>query len=127
MKPQPTSKLIGTFQLGHVNVDVYADFNETGSRFYMTPNEINKPRIHVGFDQEKWPHVVDGLVHEAAEMLLCMKECRYDRSCKCNYDSGDHLFVMDHAQFGDMCSHLARFLVDALPVAAGVYKWREKK
>lgn len=124
---KPTSKLIGTFQLGHINVDVYADFNDTCSRFWMSPNEADKPRIRVGFDQEKWSHVVDGIVHEAAEMLLCMKECRYDRSCKFTGDSADHLFIMDHAQFGDMCSHLARFLTDVLPVATSVYKWRKRK
>jgi len=112
--------------MGHLNVDLYANTQMQGGEFYFWPDEKSLPCIRVGLDGS-WPDTISWLLHEALEFALCHRQLRFARTAKLNGDHADFLFVFDHCEYGNVCSMVGRFLVDALPAWTKAYReWKRK-
>lgn len=119
---------IGTFQLGHRNVELFAVPEDFGGEFYFAPDRKSIPRIKVGLDAKHWDECVTWLLHETIEFSMCDKDLRFAHSGKSNYDTGDFCFHFDHSQFGRICSDVAIFMTAALPELSTAYrKYRKGK
>lgn len=120
-------KSLGVLQLGHENVELFIFPEGEGGEFYFVPDQKSVPRIKIGINYTRWDDVVAVLLHEALEFALCRSMKRYIRSGKLNGDQADYIFVLDHSEFGNICSAAAMFLVDALPRVAREWGKRTKK
>lgn len=109
---------VGTFSLGHENVDLYALPEESGGYFYTRPDENSKARIKVGLDHRHWDMAVDVLLHEAFEMATARAGRRYQKCGNITKGSDRYHFIFDHNDFTEICGAVAVFLSAALPKLA---------
>jgi hypothetical protein len=121
-KSDPNQIFVGTYTLGHEEVDLYALPNEGGGYFYFIPEEGKRARIKVGMRLKRWPQVVEVLMHEAVEFSLTREGHRFEASKKFNSDAAWYTFMFTHDQFGHVMACAADFITPALPALAKVYK-----
>lgn len=127
MKRDPSTQIkIGTYPMGHINVDLLAWPYCTGGEFYFCPDSESKPRIRLGLDYEIWDECLATLLHEVFEFAMAMNNCRFKLSGKLNGDHADYRFFMDHCEFGNICSCAAMFLQRALPDTATAFRKARK-
>jgi len=118
---------VGTFPLGHENVELYAIPSADGGCFYFQPADNSLPRIKIGLDYDRWDQVVSVLLHETMEFLMARLLNRYEQTGVYG-DHASYLFMFTHCQFSDLCQRQAKFVAAALPeVAAHWNKLKAKK
>jgi hypothetical protein len=113
--------LIGTFPLGHENVDLFALPKESGGYFFCRPDDTSRARIKVGLDGE-WEQVVEVLLHEVLEMAMARAGCRFQPCGNIAFGSDRYHFSLDHNQFSEVCGAVAMFMTPALPKLMVAYK-----
>lgn len=118
---------IGTYPIGHINVDLLAWPNRVGGEFYFAPTPSDLPRIRIGLDDANWDECLSTLLHEVLEFALTQRHLRFQHSGDLNNDQADYRFFFDHSQFGDVCSDAAQFLLRAFPDVADAYNKKHKK
>jgi len=117
---------VGTFRLGHQNVDLYALPDEAGGEFYCTPDDKSLPRIKVGIQSDSWHETVSVLIHESFELAAAILRVRFERD-GVRGDAASYLFSFDHSQFCDLCNCTAEFITPALPKLATIYNRQHPK
>lgn len=120
-------KLLGTWPLGHSNVDVYVLPKEAGGWFSSVPDKTSKPHIGIGIDypQHEWWRVVSVLMHEAQEMVMANQlNLRFVRDNELARNSADYFFHMDHQQFAEVVARSADFIAAIMPPLAKVFNAR---
>lgn len=117
---------IGTFPLGHLNVELYGLPDESNGYFFCRPDDRSPPRIKVGMDTNTWEECVSILLHETFEMLMASVRCRYETS-GVRGDHASYTFIFTHTQFCDLCESQARFITPALPKLAIAWDKLRKK
>lgn len=123
MNPQP---FIGTFPLGHENVELYAMTDQRGGCFHTRPDAKSPARIKVGIAMNHWDHCVSVLLHEAFEMAMTRARSRYEQDGYVG-DSASYLFSFDHSKFCQVCEDVAQFITPALPELAKAWRNNRKK
>lgn len=118
---------IGTFSLGHENVDLYGVLDDTGGCFYFQPDSASVGRIKVTLCHPHWDQIVAVLLHEVFEYALDRAKCRYEITQNLASDHAAYRFLMDHTQFSEVCACVAEFIATALPELATAWKRRQKK
>lgn len=118
---------IGTFPIGHENVDLYAMPDEDGGCFYTQPNDKDPARIKVGLAKDSWPMVVEVLLHEAMEMATARYGGRFYPCGNMANGSDRYHFAFDHNQFSEICAAVALFITPALPKLAQQWTKLQKK
>lgn len=124
---KPFQILVGTFGLGHENVDLYLCSNDGGGSFYFQPDDKARARIKIDIMDCTWSDCVAYLVHEAMEFLMTREQHRFVPTGKTTRDMATYLFVFTHSDFTEHASRLASFLVDTMPVVAKHYNARNPK
>lgn len=126
-KPEPTEIKVGTYDLGHENVDVYAVLNDQGGSYHCNPNEGGPARVRIGIRYNHWWETVNVATHEAFEFILDRMELKFRASGDTSRDSAAVLFVFTHSQFSEASARVAYFLTKLLPDLAMLYnKWKKK-
>jgi hypothetical protein len=120
-------KKVGTYHLGFEQVDLFL-IEGYGGEFYCTPEPGSLPRIKIGADLGDFEDVLAVLFHEAFEMLLFRKGCRFNPDDVRTRDHSLYRFFMDHNQFSDICQKAAEFMDNAIPdVRKSWKKWEKKR
>ncbi len=120
-KPEQRQVHLGVFQLGCTNVDVYLMYGEVGGFFYTKPDNESMPRIKIGMDYEndEWWRVVNVIMHECIEYLLCVQLCvRFCPVGEFGNNAAEYLFVFDHQKFTEALARAAHFITTVLPLIA---------
>ena len=102
--------IIGTYELGWQNVQLVLR-SGTGGNFYMLPGDIKEPRIKVGADYDKFWQVIACLLHEAEELAMAIRMCRYTPEDDVMGDIHAYTFFMTHSQFHDVQAATGYYLV----------------
>lgn len=108
---------VGTFPIGHENVELYAAPDLDGGCFYFRPDDNSPPRIKIGLDYDRWDELVSVLLHETMEFLMARLLYRYEQT-GVKGDHASYLFTFNHCQFSDLCQRQAKFISAALPELA---------
>lgn len=118
---------IGTFLLGHENVDLFVIPESSCGAFYFAPDKTSKARIKIGLNTPEWQIVVSLLLHETMEFLILRAQHGYrsiDAMCD---NTQDRLFVFTHTQFDKLCDRQALFVTAALPELSKIWKQVNEK
>jgi hypothetical protein len=105
MKPE----LIGIFDIGNERIKLFLDDTPGGS-FTLLPLGNGLPEMRIGFDCDKWWHVLRVLYHESFEFAMTRKSARFDPSMDMGNNHASYLFIMDHQVFSDVCGCVADFI-----------------
>lgn len=110
--PWKTEKL-GTFSLGHENIELWVDPRLGGGTVTIQPDERALTRITVG-PHDTLSELVATLLHEALELALSREGCRFcsDRSSD---NAADCVFFADHQMFDRAVASSGAFLTDVFP------------
>ncbi len=113
---QPMQKLLGTWNIGFENVELYATTGPSGSwgTTVLGPKDGGRNRIYVDITTE-WQFTLDTLLHEVLEFQLIKLGHSYTPGLNLSTSSADKLFVFTHIQFTEVCSRSAWFLNEAVP------------
>ena len=112
-KPHDAPFVIGTYQLGWRNIEVFADPTERGGAFYFAPEPGKLSRIRVGMDYAEIRDAWSVLQHEALEMLMADHGARYLKSGSfCAGASDAYSFYFDHNQLTEIAAKLGHFTFD---------------
>lgn len=104
---------IGTYQLSHRYVDVFAEPAHTGGWFYFMPEHGANARIRIGFDYENADDPYCILVHEAMEFLIDEVGARFRPTSNfCQTASDLYVFYFNHNQMTDIAAKLGSFLLE---------------
>lgn len=118
---------VGTFRLGHENVDLYALPDEGGGYFYSCPDAKSCARMKVGLDHRHWDQCLAVLMHETFELALVRTECRYEISEKLSGDAADFVFLLTHEQFTRACTKVAMFMSEAVPKLSTLWQRQHRR
>lgn len=55
-------KIVGTYPLGWSRVQIVAR-EGIGGEFWLSPGDIDCPRIKIGLDEDRWEDVLETLLH----------------------------------------------------------------
>jgi hypothetical protein len=125
-KKHDSQIFIGTFSLGHENVELYAITNERGGYFYTRPDDKSPARIKVSISVNHWDHCVSILLHETFEMAMTRARVRYEQDGYVG-DTASYLFSFDHSKFVQICEDVAQFATPALPALAKAWRKNRRK
>ena len=112
---------IGTYRLGDVNVELYAQ-DKDEAEFHFVPDNKSLPRIKIGFGYDQWWRVLEGLLHESCEFLACQKGVRFEQSGRLSTGYEGLRFFYDHDTFTEIKAAQAYFLDDATPPLYAAWK-----
>ena len=112
---------IGTFPLGHENIDLYGLPGEKGGRSYLTPDDKSLARIKIGLQHRWWRDCLDTLLHETFEFLLLRMNHAFDLAGEVANEAGTRVFMFNHPEFSEICARQAMFVMPALPELAKVW------
>lgn len=116
---------VGKYKMGPHAIEVFAVPGADGSA-EIPSNRLTILPMRIGMDQS-WAGVVGVLLHEAFEIGMVMKDLSF--WCVSDYsESGaNYHFMLDHAQFSDLCGRAGTFISAVLPDLAKVHKnWGKK-
>jgi hypothetical protein len=117
-------KLVGVYQLGFRNVELYADTKEDGGHVSLSPGKITE--VVIGIDQH-WPDVFGTLLHEAYECVLVDMSTRYKQQPSYSLDASDFIFLITHNQLSEAHDRVANFLVDCEKDFSKMYELLNRK
>ena len=120
-------KKIGTFAMGHENVDLYALPDERGGFCHLRPDYASLGRIHVGLGGAKWHECAEILLHESLEFLMLRMSFAHGTLGEMADDVGQRVFMFTHTQFSEMCARQATFVATALPELEKAWKKANKR
>ena len=113
---------IGTFPLGHENVDLFGMANTNGGYLDLNPDGGRRPFIEVGLTNELWDLTISILLHETLEFLMMRAFVAYRNIGEIWSSTEGRLFVLSHRQLDNICDRQAMFLAQALPKLAIAWK-----
>lgn len=109
-------KFIGSYYLGYDWVDLYLR-DGVGGDFDLLPETNRKEgscaRISMGVEQKQWSRVMTSLLHEAMELAITKRQCRFWHAQGGMNDLGGFFFFMDHRQFTEVCGDAGEFMAKA--------------
>jgi hypothetical protein len=117
-------KLVGVYQLGFRNVELFADTEEDGGHVSLNPGKITE--IVVGIHMP-WADCIGTLLHEVYECVLVDMSTRYKQMPSYSFDSSDFIFLLTHNQLSEAHERVANFLVDAEKDFAKMYELLNRK
>ena len=111
---------------GGIPIRVYMDFDELNSsvEFPEDPNPYHI--ITIGCNSMDWDCVFDGMMHELMEFNLIMMNSTFNKFNNIGNDSGDALFVFDHATFSEVVFRTSSTMNMFLPKATKLFNKRIK-
>jgi hypothetical protein len=112
---------VGTYVLGHEQVELYALPDDAGGEFYFLPEPGRLGRIKVGIDYPEWDSVVAILLHETLEYLILRMERAYVSVGCISRGTDDRSFILNHPEFSELCSRAAMLITPALPDLGAIY------
>lgn len=124
-KSDPDQILIGTYELCHLNVDLYALTRESGGYLYTIPDKNRLPRIKIGLCHERWFECLEVLMHETFEFALL--QYRYCQTWRFTSGHDGYSFHFTHDEFTEACGASAIFLAQCMPAMAQAYNLHRKK
>lgn len=121
------NKRIGCWQLGAVDVEVYAT-GEAGGSYWSAPLDRNgMPYLTVGLDHVRWGRCLEVLLHEAFECCLHLMDLSYIKQAQRTECSSNRWFMFNHAEFAEVCARLGPFIANAQVPLAEAYRAFEKE
>lgn len=102
-------KIVGTYPLGWSRVQIVAR-EGIGGEFWLSPGDIDCPRIKIGLDEDRWEDVLETLLHEVEELSATIIGTRFWKSAWQSEDSSAYTFVMTHQQFAEIICWAASLL-----------------
>lgn len=119
--------LIGVYQLGNTDVEVFGNTTDDVGELEFRPEPMRLPRVTIGLGCKSWPSVVSVLLHESFEFLMLQDNLSYDGVGRCG-STQNRMFIFNHGHYTDLCAQQADFLVKCLPDLARVWnKVKPKK
>ncbi len=117
--------IVGTYCCGHAQAQLVLREGD-GAEFYLVPEDGCVPRIKLGADRTSWSKMVSVLLHEIQELIMEQRHYRYTAAGDRAQDHGSYVFMLNHAQFSDLCACAGEYLTAALPDLATAWKkWRK--
>jgi hypothetical protein len=117
-------KIVGTYPLGWGWVQIVAREGH-GGEFWLSPGDIDCPRIKIGLDSEQFEEVAESLLHEIEELSATILGTRFRKSAWQSEDSSAYTFVMTHQQFSEIVCWSAKLLVACLDVVNDLWSNRQ--
>lgn len=134
MKPKPTTRRLGTCQLGDRMVELLCEPKSGGGSFYfgarmadIAVSHDNVPAIVIGLGRGRWWSTVDILLHEAMEFAFAEARLRFEPDRDYGDSRANYLFVMSHEQFGEATARASMFITKAMPLLEKAWEKQHKK
>lgn len=124
-------RLLGVYEFGYENIEVYA-VDDIGGSFSLSSANIKMPNIKVGIDYAPGDFhvIVSVFIHEIFELLLARKGCRFEDSTSLNRGHDKYVFLFNHPVFTEVCTCASESLFCVLnelkKVGDEYNKWKKK-
>ena len=118
--------VVGHFSIGSETVELVLR-EGGGGEYYFQPEPGKCARIKVWADCE-WRECVSAFLHEAMEFACHRRGKLFQESSPFSIGSDNRIIVMNHAEFSIVCTHVAEFVMEAMPELANAFTlWRKGK
>ncbi len=119
-------KIVGVFEFGYEYCQLVIR-EGYGGEFWLMPGHGQIPRIKIGVDSKKWVDILKTFQHEVIEFAATRLGLRYLPNNDLAKDTDKYIFIMNHAQLGELCAMVADFELNALPALKKAWKeWHKK-
>ena len=126
-------KLIGSYPMGAISVDVWVDPDRNGGSFCTDgkpwdPPErgLGRPTIDLGLDDKSVIDVASTLLHEAFELYCSLRGHRYDTYPSYGNGMDAFVFILKHPDLSECMGCIGMLVGRALPVIAKEYQKLKK-
>ena len=102
-------KLVGIYKTGDHNCQLIITSGE-GASFNLNAGHKSMAYIKIGGDEKKFHYMIENLLHEVMEFVMCEMKLRYDQACGKSWGADRYYFFMNHPQFGEVTTVTGEFI-----------------